>query len=37
MVKSIKDNFDVIQPQQGTGICMNTHDMIEKLYGFLGS
>ena len=28
---------DVIQPQQGTGICRNANDKIEKLFSLLGS
>ena len=36
-MKAIKDNFDVIQLQQGTRNSMNANDVIEKLYSLLGS
>ena len=32
---AIKDNFDVIHPQKGTGIYNNTNDVIKNLHSFL--
>ena len=36
-IAALKDSFDVIGSQKGTGIDMNTNVIMEKLYTFQGS